>query len=158
MSQSCPCLLEGSKNSFHFLMKNSACSTIIPCPAGLPHAQPSRQSTSRPAKTYPDAPAWVATAITHLKSPPAQTATAETGVSFPPEDELPVLEALQKALGMPVKAVQGTSAAPTGTRGLILRLAMDPKGASSWWLGMPCSAGWQCVKLSADSKQTTASA
>ncbi len=47
----------------------------------------------------------------------------------------PVVAALEKALGMPVKAVQGTSAAPAGTRGLILRLTMDSKNASSWWLG-----------------------
>ena len=46
------------------------------------------------------------------------------------------MAALGKALGVPVTAVQGTSAAPAGSRGLILRLTLDPKAASSWWLGM----------------------
>lgn len=132
--------------------------------AGVPQAEPTRQAATRPAKVYAKAPAWIEAAVSDLKRPLTPAGSGETGSSFPPEDELPIVAALEKALGMPVKAVQGTSAAPAGTRGLILRLTMDPKTDSSWWLGMqhcrqgtalvirthglPCSCvfvmAWQC--------------
>ncbi len=104
--------------------------------AGVPQAEPTRQAATRPAKVYAKAPAWIEAAVSDLKRPLTPAGSGESGASFPPEDELPIVAALEKALGMPVKAVQGTSAAPAGTRGLILRLTMDPKTDSSWWLGM----------------------
>ena len=45
-----------------------------------------------------------------------------------------MVAALEKALGIPVKAVQGSSAAPAGTRGLILRLTLDAESGTSWRL------------------------
>ena len=103
---------------------------------GVPQAEPTRQAATRPAKAYAKTPAWIEAAISDLKRPRTPADSGEIGASFPPQDELPIVAALEKALGMPVKAVQGTSAAPAGTRGLILRLTMDPKTDSSWWLGM----------------------
>ncbi|KAL3133459.1 hypothetical protein ABBQ38_007322 [Trebouxia sp. C0009 RCD-2024] len=108
--------------------------------AALPQQQASaqaimpRQAVPNRAATIPDTPSWVKAAVQHLKAQPAPTTHGENGVSFPPEDELPVIAALEKALGMPVKAVQGSSAAPAGTRGLILRLTLDTKSGTSWWL------------------------
>ena len=67
----------------------------------------------------------------------------DNGISFAPGDELPIVAALEKALGMPVKAVQGASAAPAGTRGLILRLTLDSKSGTSWWLGAHPAASCQ---------------
>lgn len=103
---------------------------------GVPQAEPTRQAATRPAKVYAKTPAWIEAAVSDLKRPLTPAGSDEAGVSFPPEDELPIVAALEKALGMPVKAVQGTSAAPAGMRGLVLRLTMDPKTDSSWWLGM----------------------
>ena len=80
----------------------------------------------------------------HLQSQPAPTQPGDSGVSFPPEDELPVVAALEKALGMPVKAVQGTTAAPSGIRGLILRLTLESKTGTSWWLGNQSAVCWPC--------------
>ena len=93
-----------------------------------------RQAVPSRAAALPDTPSWVKAAVQHLRAQPAPTASGENGVSFPPADELPVTAALEKALGMPVKAVQGSSAAPAGTRGLILRLSLDAKSGTSWWL------------------------
>ena len=127
--------------------------------AGVPQAEPTRQAAPTPAKVYAKAPAWIEAAVSDLKRPLTPAGSSETGASFP------IVAALEKALGMPVKAVQGTTAAPAGTRGLILRLTMDPKTDSSWWLGMqycrqgtglvirahglPCSCvfvmAWQCL-------------
>ncbi|KAA6425688.1 MAG: hypothetical protein FRX49_04585, partial [Trebouxia sp. A1-2] len=101
---------------------------------GVPQAEPTRQAATRPAKVYAKTPAWIEAAVSDLKRPLTPAGSDEAGVSFPPEDELPIVAALEKALGMPVKAVQGTSAAPAGMRGLVLRLTMDPKTDSSWWL------------------------
>ena len=98
-----------------------------------PHSIP-RQAAATPARTYPGA--WVAAAVANLRQPRGSSDTGSTGVSFSPEDELPIVAALEKALGVPVKAVQGTSATPSGFRGLVLRLSMDSKSAASWWLGM----------------------
>ena len=109
-------------------------------PAAL-QAQRAGQALTKQATTFPDAPAWVKTAVEHLQSQQAPTQTADHGVSFSPEDELPVVAALEKALGMPVKAVHGTTAAPSSTRGLILRLTMDSKTGTSWWLGTHSAAG-----------------
>ncbi|DBA74342.1 hypothetical protein WJX77_011104 [Trebouxia sp. C0004] len=102
---------------------------------GVPQAESIRQAATRPAKVYAAAPAWIEAAVSDLKRPLTPAGSGETGASFPPEDELPIVAALEKALGMPVKAVQGTSAAPAGIKGIILRLTMDPKTDSSWWLG-----------------------
>ena len=102
----------------------------------MPQAQPSRHAPSAPRVAYANIPAWLETAVSNLKRPLSPAGFGDPGVSFPPEDELPIMASLGKALGMPVTAVQGTSAAPAGSRGLILRLTMDPKAASSWWLGM----------------------
>lgn len=107
-----------------------------------------RQAVPTHAATIPDTPSWVKAAVQHLIAQPAPTTSAEDGVSFPPEDELPVIAALEKALGMPVKAVQGSSAAPAGTRGLVLRLTLDTKSGTCWWLSkqnvptiVHCSSG-----------------
>ena len=102
----------------------------------MPQAQPSRHAPSEPTTAYADIPAWITTSVSNLKRPLSPAGSGDHGVSFPPEDELPIMTALEKALGMPVTAVQGTSAAPAGSRGLILRLTMAPQAASSWWLGM----------------------
>ena len=93
-----------------------------------------RQAVLTHAPKSPNAPGWIKQAVQHLKAQSAPTTSAENGVSFPPEDELPMVAALEKALGMSVKAVQGSSAAPAGTRGLILRLTLNAKSGTSWWL------------------------
>lgn len=93
-----------------------------------------RHGVSSHARAFPDTPGWVKAAVQHLRTQPAPMNSGENGVSFPPEDELPMVAALEKALGMPVKAVQGSSTAPGGTRGLILRLTLDSKTGTSWWL------------------------
>lgn len=117
---------------------------FIPCPhctqspavicAASSQAPVPRQAVRHRAATPPGTPSWVKVAVQHLRTQPAPMTSGENGVSVPPEAELPMVAALGKALGMPVKAVQGSSAAPAGTRGLILRLTLDANSRSSWWL------------------------
>lgn len=73
-------------------------------------------------------------AISSLQKPVASSQPSSNGVSIPAEEELNVTAALEKAFGMPVTAVQGAKQAPAGTRGLVLRLAVDSKSTASWWL------------------------
>lgn len=107
------------------------------------HPAPARQlsSGSQPSSTnHPDAPAWVNEAVNTLQKLPASSDTSSSGVSIPAEEELDVTAALQKALNMPVTAVQGAKQAPAGSRGLILRLAVDSKSPTSWWLSKTTQA------------------
>lgn len=56
---------------------------------------------------------------------------------------MPMVAALEKAFGMHVKAVQGSNAAPAGTRGLILRLTLDATSGTKWRLSkQPPSSGY----------------
>lgn len=126
---------------------------IAAAPAVQPAPARQRQAVSQPTTTrYPDAPAWIKEALSSLQKLPERTDVGSSGVSIPAEEELNVTAALEKAFGMPVTAVQGAKQAPAGTRGLILRLAVDSKTTTSWWLGEHaslhhntlCSTPMQC--------------
>lgn len=125
-----------------FTCKTLCCFQHVCCcyAAAQQAAQPVSASRRHPGtqaspKSYPDAPAWIKEAANSLQKLPANTAAGANGVSISAEEELNVTAALEKAFGMPVTAVQGSKQAPAGTRGLVLRLAVDSKGTASWWLG-----------------------
>lgn len=82
-------------------------------------------------------PSWVGQAVAALPRLLPQP-DMSSGVTIPANEELDVTAALEKAFAMPVIAVQGTKQPHAGTRGgLILRLTVDSKNASSWWLSTP---------------------